>query len=515
MPDKREQPGPALATARAPKRTRATAPTPGRDDSTHEYDRSGSVDDANRDALSTGVKSALWEDLCELVPGLVPQEHEELIEVAERNVEVMSRLFQKPMTTSDDDLAKAVLLRRLERSTASDRAEWRTRQTFYVRSWRMTVAELRIVVESWRREGKQYGIVDVWNGLIAESQLHDNDAVWVRYVGTTKRDGYTRFVEDRTGRTNGQYHSFVTTVEKRLPEVSRNWAVYEFVRASIPEPAPLQLVDHRERLLIALLGYGNRGLLNRQPGGYYANIVVSPKDGIRFAALKTTISGLSMQKAEKEVLADLEGWAKQMSLFAETHLKETRTDEFPLPANWHESILRQATPSTEHNLFALVGREVTQTDFKGGWTYLGPRNGARSQSAKITAEILGQLMKLEQDVQPATAVDIESRFPFVDLYPWIGEEETPAMLDFLRRYFEIAGPMLAVGLGCDVSSSLAANFWHQYGLPKSEFLNSVGVPTLQNFDKSWLESDDPEPKDNGYFISIPHYDPGYEKYACQ
>jgi hypothetical protein len=75
-----------LGTARAPKRTRATAPTPGRD--------------ANRDALSTGVKSALWEDLCELVPGLVPQEHEELIEVTERNVEEMSRLFSKPMTTS-------------------------------------------------------------------------------------------------------------------------------------------------------------------------------------------------------------------------------------------------------------------------------------------------------------------------------------------------------------------------------------------------------------------------------
>jgi hypothetical protein len=306
MPGKREQPGPALATARAPKRTRATTPTPGHDD-------------ANRDALSTGVKSALWEDLCELVPGLVPQEHEELIEVTERNVEEMSRLFHKPMTTSDDDLAKAVLLRRLERPTASDRAEWRTRQTFYVRSLRLTVGELRIVVDSWRKERKEHGIVDVWNGLIAESQLHDNDAVWVRYVGTTKRDGYTRFVEDRTGRKYGQYHSFVTTVEKCLP--GANWAVYEFVRASIPEPAPLQLVDDRERLLIALLGYGNRGLLNRQPGGYCANIVVSPVDGIRFAALKTTISGLSMQKAEKEVLAELEGWAKQMSQFAETHLK--------------------------------------------------------------------------------------------------------------------------------------------------------------------------------------------------
>jgi hypothetical protein len=162
-----------------------------------------------------------------------------------------------------------------------------------------------------------------------------------------------------------------------------------------------------------------------------------------------------------------------------------------------------------------VGREVTQTVFKGGRTYLGASTGERSRSAKITAEILRQLMKLEQDVQPATAVDIESRFPFVDLYPWIGEEETPAMLDFLRRYFEIAGPMLAVGLGYDVSSSLAANFWHQYGLPKSEFLNSVGVPTLQNFDKSWLDSDDPEPKDNGYFILMPHYDPGYDKYGCQ
>jgi hypothetical protein len=37
-----------------------------------------------------------------------------------------------------------------------------------------------------------------------------------------------------------------------------------------------------------------------------------PKNGIRFAALKTMISGLSTQQAEKEVLADLEGWAKQM-----------------------------------------------------------------------------------------------------------------------------------------------------------------------------------------------------------
>jgi hypothetical protein len=65
MPGKREQSGSARATARAPKRTRENAPTtPSRDGSTHEYDRGGSVDDANwdageGDALSTGVKIVL------------------------------------------------------------------------------------------------------------------------------------------------------------------------------------------------------------------------------------------------------------------------------------------------------------------------------------------------------------------------------------------------------------------------------------------------------------------------
>jgi hypothetical protein len=53
-------------------------------------------------------------------------------------------------------------------------------------------------------------------------------------------------------------------------------------------------------------------------------------DSIRFAALKTTVSGLSVQKAGKDLSADLEGCTMQLSRFAETARKETQTDEYAL-----------------------------------------------------------------------------------------------------------------------------------------------------------------------------------------
>jgi hypothetical protein len=177
--------------------------------------------------------------------------------MATRKIERVKSLHD----TSEDDPAKAVSLRRLERTATSDLAEWRTRQTFYVKSLRLTVEELHVVVDPWRKE-KEFDFVDTWNGFIAKNQLQDNDAVWVRYVGTTNRDGYTRSPEGPTGQKYGLYHSFVAAVENRLPDVSRNWAVHELVRASIPCLTPPQFVEDIERLFIARLGYDNRGLWN-------------------------------------------------------------------------------------------------------------------------------------------------------------------------------------------------------------------------------------------------------------
>jgi hypothetical protein len=65
----------------------------------------------------------------------------------EGNAKETSHLFYHPMTTSDDDLAKAVSLWKLERPYESHREEWGKRQTFYVGSLRVKVRELRTVVE--------------------------------------------------------------------------------------------------------------------------------------------------------------------------------------------------------------------------------------------------------------------------------------------------------------------------------------------------------------------------------
>jgi hypothetical protein len=81
-------------------------------------------------------------------------------------------------------------------------------------------------------------------------------------------------------------------------------------------------------------------------------------------------------------------------------------------------------------------------------------------------------------------------FPFTDLFPWIGKQFQAQASEFLRRYVEIAAPMLIISKGDFTCNITATNFLHSNG-PKGKVTSFVGLPKLASWaGEEWLDNDD-------------------------
>ncbi|KAJ3173395.1 hypothetical protein HDU87_007664 [Geranomyces variabilis] len=81
---------------------------------------------------------------------------------------------------------------------------------------------------------------------------------------------------------------------------------------------------------------------------------------------------------------------------------------------------------------------------------------------------------------------------------------------------QTVSPIIVVTFSAHVASCARGNFLHEWGLSSPEFLDAVGLPTMQHCaGRPWLESSALAPPAGSLLLTIPHVHPGVDKYARQ
>jgi hypothetical protein len=95
--------------------------------------------------------------------------------------------------------------------------------------------------------------------------------------------------------------------------------------------------------------------------------------------------------------------------------------------------------------------------------------------------------------------------PFIDLFPWPKINQTvmgPAM-DFVRRYFAIANPLVVLAHGEHVTSIAIGNLRHPHGVAPGELLAALGNLYVSNY---ILPSE--QNRGVGHYVVVPSFHPG-------
>ncbi|TPX73006.1 hypothetical protein SpCBS45565_g00121 [Spizellomyces sp. 'palustris'] len=413
----------------------------------------------------------------------------------------------------------------LRESTAQDAvrsAESPGQELYYIRSWAMTVEDLYQLIERWQEDEINPEEVYYWLSpfLMLPSDQRIDKMCYVRYVGKCRSPmvPYKRMWSDMKQRDSGLLCHFTTILERRFPDTYASGRTFEFPRATLDVFVSDQVRDDRERILVAF--FGRESLLNQQPGGFYASYIPDITDHTLFETLRTQFWSRFRRASavcSQSIKVGLVEWVTQITGITETYPVETCTSHHAMTEAWLSTIRSQATPRTVngHTLVVLIGKDVTREDYLSGTPFLS----GSSRAGHITRDFLARLEASEHNSWTWDATQLTVRpFPFVDLFPWLSLEPVDAALDQLGSYLRVARSLLCVTFSFKVSSCAAANFYHQYGLSTlADFLSAVGRPRIQHYaSRDWLTNEQESVPPSGFStISIPHYDPGYDKYGSQ
>ncbi|KAL2835317.1 hypothetical protein BJY01DRAFT_259344 [Aspergillus pseudoustus] len=380
----------------------------------------------------------------------------------------------------------------------------------YIRSFHMTVGQLREVAARFRETGHAHTKITEWLG--STHRLRADETVYIRYVGRTTRGVLQRHREDLLTRRAGFLAKFLTCLETMFPIIIDSVALYIFptpVR-SIPEVALCNEI--REQAVIAVLGI--HSLLN-QTFASTAHRTFLPKESHResFKALGTrTISRLLPSNfSPTSHDASLAAWADDIQRYARDHrdsVSRFRNTVHDFPDNLRNMITRQATPSKLYGKFVLfltVGAGISHQAYqKQEAFYKGS-----SDSARMIEDFLGRLWSWEQH-EPITEVRIHDivsvgGLPFVDLCPWqrATGDDLKAAANSLKRYISITKPLILLTLSEKPSSVLRNGF-------------SCGgeAPSMSNF---WSRVGQVELVQTGSLccIQIPCFHPGQRRFSAE
>jgi hypothetical protein len=182
-------------------------------------------------------------------------------------------------------------------------------------------------------------------------------------------------------------------------------------------------------------------------------------------------------------------------------------------------VIAQATPRLYkgHLLCMCLGNDITVEDFFSARTFFDPESPEPHSfpSAKKFLESVGHMISGEglriARLRPSSSY--MTLFAFTDLFPWIGKQFQAQASEFLRRYVEIAAPMLIISMGDLTSNITAANFLHSNGL-QGKVTSFVGLPKLVSWaGEEWLDNDDSlDPPEDTLAILLPHFHPGQFKH---
>lgn len=385
----------------------------------------------------------------------------------------MWKLIHNPLSVSDLELTQIFQLRRSLEDTLPQPG---VHTIYYVRTFPLRASQLNSIIMDWCSKNREFDVLPCWGHQItlANASPQQDPMVYIRYVGMAGKGktGWNRFEEDLKGRKNGLMAEFLSALVNSYPDAFDRSQIHEFLDASFPVfPTPnATFLDDRERVLITLF---NRSLLlNQQSGGYYPSYLPRESDHALFAKLgchffdtygkmvdtRDEIGKIGIQQFVNQ-------WGDELMLYAQEHPIETLTNRFPITEEHLENVIkRQAVANLVggSSLIALVGKDVTIEDLVGENTFLS----GSSRAGKLTLELLSRIHQFENNFgQLTTNPFIDGQFPFVDVFPWIGKTEPEVGVEFVRRYLEGTQPRIVVTFSRFVSSWVASDFVHAYGLP--------------------------------------------------
>ncbi|KAI7465802.1 hypothetical protein KC351_g14790 [Hortaea werneckii] len=132
------------------------------------------------------------------------------------NPELWERLMSLPISVTDVEMLSILNLERSAESTPTPPAG---SHIYYVRSFRLTIAELLKVIDSWERKRIWHGECLDWK--TATKFIPDqNEEVYVRYVGMTATiSAWDRYADDLARREGGIYGAWIEALGKRCQQL--------------------------------------------------------------------------------------------------------------------------------------------------------------------------------------------------------------------------------------------------------------------------------------------------------
>jgi hypothetical protein len=378
------------------------------------------------------------------------------------------RLLQKPLSLLDHVL---VTMFKLDEDTGcSESTNTSDTTMYYLRSFSMSVTQLRELIADWKLNGHEYEEATTWTNMV--TFLQPNDVVFIRYIGASnKKIPFRRHREDMLMRSYGLLARFLTTIGRLFLVVLDCCTVYEFREARQEDCTQWKkgdsIEDLPERALIAL--FGLPVLLNQDIGGFGHTCLGDDSQRPLFQSLQTNVSVTmaALHLAPSDSRDQLENWVAEICKYALEHrLSVTIMGKttYNFSDALSSTVLKQATSALyngEGSLFVTVGSGVSGAGFLNAEPfYAGP-----SSSANLMRTLFSGLLSWEIKTNNVSSHNVDhlieaGAFPFVDLCPWLEAKgkDLAAAIKSLGRYIGITQPYVILTLSKKSSSVVASDF---------------------------------------------------------
>lgn len=388
----------------------------------------------------------------------------------ERQRDIFHALHSAPLTVSMQDLAEILNL---------ETSSWQSPLTspgyhFYLRSWTLSAPELTLVLEFLEDADMAFEEMTEWRKALELDAPRDEqlDVTYftIRYLGTVKgpQRPYDQYVKDLTARRSGVLHDFSQAIEELIPGFAGGHVAL-IKDASLDTCVSERIRDDTERVLIESFGYST--LLNRQDGGIFTSSLPVEEAAEQYRNTNVRFYYRFVENAygaPPTIRSGLVEHFRGVRQFTEDNRDATGADRHAFGTELRDAVTRQAMPYLYRKAvtpLVLVGKDITLNNYlteTAFWTETAFCTG-QGQASSLAAAFLCRILRTEANATghewewKDTSIDFNI-FPFVNLWCWLKHRSHRDAIRFLRQYFRIVRPLVAVTFGRLVNGLLRADF---------------------------------------------------------
>lgn len=364
-------------------------------------------------------------------------------------------LLEDPLFISPHILQRLIGLRD---STSTSTLGQRPLTIFYIRTFTLTVSQLKKVVQVLLPAKITFtNKIFEWERRTAS--VPEDTLVYLRYAGVSRAtNALGRHIHDLRTTKGSSLMRILHVIMDMFPEVIANCLVQEVPRLETTMTPGHPSVDIREQMLICII---ERGALNVSIGGSSSSIPELQSKSL-FQSLGTRLISFGVRATQEAPVAFKQTiceYARKAVLQRYGALPKGVKDASG-SEQWTRAIVDQATPKVLKNgraILLILGHSPPTKAIKtslGFWE-------CDCESSRILLALTKQLTLWETElgvIQPNSVTDIvnEGFLPFVNLYPR-GEKQGnnfESATDLLRTYLRTVRPLIVLSLGHEVCSDV-------------------------------------------------------------